>query len=110
MKKTKELPELKKRRRMIEKLDRQIVELLIKRRKTAIEIGEIKTKNNLPLCDINLEKTRIRLAVEHAKKITDDEKFHELVGAEIKLAIWHCRDCQFTNQKLKRGKYKDVGT
>lgn len=104
MQKTEEPPELKKHRRTIEGIDRGVVKLLAKRREIAIEIGKIKEKNNLPRCDMGLEKTKIRLAVEYAKKITDDPKFHELVELIIKRSIWTCRDCQFDNIYNKRRK------
>jgi len=56
--------EIEKIRRMIDNIDEQLVELIIKRMNCSREIGEYKKTKHLPIYDLQREEEIIRAKIE----------------------------------------------
>ena len=84
-------PKLEALRSQIEKLDRQLVELIGRRRELAIEVGRIKQTLGLPVLDPQQEAKVVRRAAEIAREFSVDE---ELTRDVIWRIIAAARDAQ----------------
>jgi len=84
-------PRLEELRSRIEKIDRQLVELIGKRRELAIEVGRVKHTLGLPVLDPQQEAKVVRRAAEIAREFQVDE---ELTRDVIWRIIAAARDAQ----------------
>lgn len=84
-------PRLEELRSRIEKIDRQLVELIGKRRELAIEVGRVKQTLGLPVLDPQQEAKVVRRAAEIAREFQVDE---ELTRDVIWRIIAAARDVQ----------------
>jgi chorismate mutase len=84
-------PNLEGLRSQIEKIDRQLVELIGKRRELAIEVGRVKQTLGLPILDPQQEAKVVRRAAEIAREYGVDE---ELTRDVIWRIIAAARDAQ----------------
>ena len=84
-------PKLEALRSQIEKLDRQLVELIGRRRELAIEVGRVKQTLGLPVLDPQQEAKVVRRAAEIAREFSVDE---ELTRDVIWRIIAAARDAQ----------------
>lgn len=79
--------ELKGARKKIDKIDSEIVSLLIKRFNIAEEIAEYKKQNNLPIRNKQREEEIIRNAIEKFKEFKDDKFIRKLFTLIINKSI-----------------------
>ena len=84
-------PKLEELRSRIEVIDRQLVELIGKRRELALEIGRTKQTLGLPVLDPRQEAKVVRRAAEIAREFGVDE---ELTRDVIWRIIAAARDAQ----------------
>ena len=63
------MEKLKKLRDEIDDIDKQIVELIEKRMKASVKVGELKKENNIPVFDAEREKELIEEKIKLLKKI-----------------------------------------
>ena len=84
-------PTLEELRSRIEAIDRQLVELIGRRREVALEIGRAKQTLGLPVLDPQQEAKVVRRAAEIAREIGVDE---ELTRDVIWRIIAAARDAQ----------------
>jgi chorismate mutase len=84
-------PKLEELRSRIETIDRQLVELIGRRRELAIEIGRTKQALGLPVMDPQQEAKVVRRAAEIAREFGVDE---ELTRDVIWRIIAAARDAQ----------------
>lgn len=84
-------PKLEELRSRIEVIDRQLVELIGKRRELALEIGRTKQALGLPVLDPRQEAKVVRRAAEIAREFGVDE---ELTRDVIWRIIAAARDAQ----------------
>jgi chorismate mutase len=84
-------PTLEELRSRIERIDRQLVELIGKRRDVALEIGRTKQTLGLPILDPQQEAKVVRRAAEIARELGVDE---ELTRDVIWRIIAAARDAQ----------------
>ena len=62
------MEDLKKLRKKIDEIDKEIIKCLARRFKVARKIGELKFKKNLPLRDLKREKELLKKRKEWARK------------------------------------------
>jgi chorismate mutase len=84
-------PTLEELRSRIEMIDRQLVELIGRRREVALEIGRTKQSLGLPVLDPQQEAKVVRRAAEIARELGVDE---ELTRDVIWRIIAAARDAQ----------------
>jgi chorismate mutase len=84
-------PKLEELRSQIERIDRQLVELIGRRRELAIEVGRVKHTLGLPVLDPQQEAKVVRRAAEIAREFGVDE---ELTRDVIWRIIAAARDAQ----------------
>jgi chorismate mutase/prephenate dehydrogenase len=84
-------PELEGLRSRIEAIDRQLVELIGRRRDLALEVGRVKQSLGLPVLDPQQEAKVVRRAAELAREVGVDE---ELTRDVIWRIIAAARDAQ----------------
>ncbi len=65
MDKSAKQPDISDWRNRIDELDLELMRMLNKRARCAIEIGKIKRKRNMPIYDPKREEQIIRMALEH---------------------------------------------
>jgi chorismate mutase/prephenate dehydrogenase len=84
-------PKLQELRSRIESIDRQLVELIGRRRELAVEVGRVKQALGLPVLDPQQEAKVVRRAAELARELGVDE---ELTRDVIWRIIAAARDVQ----------------
>ncbi len=86
-------PELEEFRRAIDEIDRQILDLLGKRVRVVLQVGEFKRKRHLPIYDPERERAMIERLIQSAPQPLDAETvrrvFERLIDESRRLEQHH---------------------